>query len=129
MMHSRIVICNLLACCVFLSAKCNNEANKQTQEAPQQNVVENIAPESTPVDSTLAPPDPGMLKVDMSYIKEKIDSLSKLIEQNPKEPDYYIQRGDFKIAGGDTEGACEDYKMSKSLGNKKMQSLIDKHCK
>lgn len=124
-MITRIILFGCFTSCILLSAKCNNEV--KTDAAKTENIVESIV--TPPTDTNRTPPDPSALKIDQTYIKAKIDSLTQLIEQNPKEPDYYAQRADFKLVAGDKSGACEDYKMSKNLGSKQMQSLIDKHCK
>ena len=121
---TKIVLSGCLASCIFLFAYCGN-AEKKTEPAE----TGNNAQFSSQADTNLHLPGPDTAKVYHDYIKDHIDSLTRLIEQNPKEPEYYLRRGDLKISKGDNAGGCEDYRKAKSLGSKNMESLLDKNCK
>lgn len=124
---TKVILFGCFTSCVFLFAHCNNA--KKKADPAEQAQTENTVQPSSQVDTNLNLKGPNTAKVYHDYIKDHIDSLSRLIEQNPKEPEYYLRRGDLKISQGDNAGGCEDYGKAESLGSKNMQTLIDKYCK
>jgi tetratricopeptide (TPR) repeat protein len=65
-----------------------------------------------------------------SMFNEAIVDFNRALEINPKEPEAYNNRGFAKKGLGDKEGACEDWQMSKKLGNEEAKIILkNNYCK
>ncbi|MDZ4844323.1 MAG: hypothetical protein SH857_02110 [Chitinophagales bacterium] len=135
-MKTKIILFGCLASCILLFAKCNQEVNKETKEngakqpeVTQQNNSAGSADTARPMDTAMFKTGSDTVKVYHDYIKDHLDSLTRLIAQEPQNGEYYLRRGDLRIAKGNNAGGCEDYNKAKSLGIKNIQSLLDKNCK
>lgn len=72
----------------------------------------------------------GSTKNKLKKYKEAIVDFDKVLEINPADQEAYNNRGFAKKGLGDTEGACEDWKKSKKLGNKEAKIILqNNHCR
>lgn len=72
----------------------------------------------------------GSTKNKLKRYKEAITDFDKVLELDPNNQEAYINRGFAKKGLGDADGACEDWKKSKKLGNKEAKIILkNNHCR
>ncbi len=71
----------------------------------------------------------GVLRCRNNKVGEGLDDLAMSLDINPKQPELYLVRGEFRLEAGDHEGACHDWRKAFEMGNGRAADLLAKHCR
>lgn len=71
----------------------------------------------------------GYAKSSLKDYAGAVDDLTRAISIDPKNSEYYFERGKLKIILGQKESACIDFSKAGKLGRKEAFAEIKKYCK
>jgi tetratricopeptide (TPR) repeat protein len=71
----------------------------------------------------------GIVRAALEKSDLALGDFSMSLDINPNQPDLYMNRAQLRLAGGDTDGACHDWKRALGMGNAKAADLLYKYCR
>ncbi len=71
----------------------------------------------------------GMAQLNLGNAEAALGDLAMSLDINPRQPDLYMARAQFRYDNGDEEGACHDWTMALGLGVPQAADLLYKFCR